>query len=132
MPRRTPPASTKQPTPSEQIRALGVVIEDMSSKMNVVVEAVTSMPGRWQADMSAMESRLSARIEVLESVVRQNSADIKQNSADIRQNSADIIALREQVAGLRHDFDHREELGRVSALETRVSAIESRLGIARR
>jgi len=143
----------KEPTTSEQIRALGVVMEDMRSQMALVVEATTSTRTELRAEMRDMRAELSERISVLESVVRQNSvdiqknsvdiqknsadiqknsADIQQNTTDIRQNSADILALREQVAGLRHDFDHRTELGRVSSLETRVSMIESRLGIPAR
>jgi hypothetical protein len=125
MPRRTPPRLTKEPTTSEQMRALGVVMEDMRSQMALVVEVATSTKTELCAEMREMKTELSERILVLEAVVRQNSADI-------RQNSADIINLREQVAGLRHDFDHRAELGRFSSLETRVSVIESHLGIPAR
>jgi hypothetical protein len=64
--------------------------------------------------------RLSQRIRVLEEVVRQNSADIRMNSVDIRD-------LRDEVARLRYDFDHRPELGKVAVLEGRVTALEQRV-----
>ena len=91
----------------------------------MVLEAVTGFERRLDAKIDATEARLSDRISVLEEVVRQNSRDILKNSADIR-------ALRDEVAGLRHDFEHRQELGRIDVLESRVSAIESRLAIPSR
>ena len=40
-------------------------------------------------------------------------------------------SLRAELTAFRHDFDHREDLGRLRALETRVTAIESKLGLPR-
>jgi chromosome segregation ATPase len=140
------PRGTKLPSRSETARAHGVLLEQLGSQMNVVLEAVTGFERRLDAKIDASEARLSDRISVLEEVVRQNSrdiqknseaiqknsADIQKNSEDIRRHSAEIRSLRDEVAGLRHDFDHRQELGRVDALEVRVSAIESRLGVLSR
>jgi hypothetical protein len=91
------PRGTKLPSRSETARAHGVLLEQLGSQMNVVLEAA-----------------------------------IQKNSEDLRRHSAEIRSLRDEVAGLRHDFDHRQELGRVDALEVRVSAIESRLGVLSR
>ena len=133
------PRGTKLPSRSETARAHGVLLEQLGSQMNVVLEAVTGFERRLDAKIDASEARLSDRISVLEEVVRQNSRDIQKNSEaiqknseDIRRHSAEIRSLRDEVAGLRHDFDHRQELGRVDALEVRVSAIESRLGVVSR
>ena len=126
------PRGTKLPSRSETARAHGVLLEQLGSQMNVVLEAVTGFERRLDAKIDASEARLSDRISVLEEVVRQNSRDIQKNSEDIRRHSAEIRSLRDEVAGLRHDFDHRQELGRVDALEVRVSAIESRLGVLSR
>jgi hypothetical protein len=116
--------------------AIGVMFEQLQSQMAVVLEAVTSTGQSLRAEMAACEARLSARIAVLEQVVRQSSEDIRRNSEEIRKNSEDIRALRDEVASLRaeltqlrHDFDHREERGRIDALERRVAALETRLGV---
>jgi len=98
------------------------VLERIESQMSAVVEAVTTSTQRLDAKIDAMGAQLSERISVLEQVVRQNSVDI-------RKNSEEIVALRNEVARLRHDFDHREERGRVDALEARVAALETRLGV---
>jgi hypothetical protein len=116
MPRRTPPHGPQPPTPIDDVlRAHGVVLEDIRSRMDLVVEAVTSTRADLKADLHALDVRLSERISVLEEAVRENSRDLR--------------AVREEVARLRYDFDHRQELGRVTALEARVSAIETRLGV---
>jgi hypothetical protein len=121
----------------EAVRELGVRLEDVQSQMRLVFEAVTSLGQQFDAKLSAVEARLSERISVLESVVRQNSEDIRKNSEDIRKNSEDIRKnsedirqLQEEVAQLRRDFDRRAELARVDALEQRVAQVEAKLGIA--
>jgi chromosome segregation ATPase len=132
-------------------RGRDVVLERIESQMQFVVEAVTGLREELVAKIDDLEARLSARISVLEEVVRQNSLDIKKNSEDIkknsedirrnsedikknsediRRNSEDIRVLREEVAQLRRDFEHRAELARMSALEERVARVEQKLGIA--
>jgi chromosome segregation ATPase len=134
------------PRAATSVRALGVVLEQMHSQMGVVVEAVTSMQAKLDKKLDAEEAirrfeiiedvvrqnsadirRLEARVSALEEAVRRNSEDIKKNSEDIKKNSEDIRELREQVAGLRHDFDHRSELTRISDLEGRVAELERRV-----
>lgn len=114
---------------SSTARAFTVVLERIESQMATVIEAVTTSSQRLDAKIDGLEARLSERISILEQVVRQNSLDIQKNSADILALQADIVSLRDEVARLRHDFDHREERGRVEALEVRVAALEARLGV---
>ena len=104
-------------------RAHDVVLERIESQMQVVVEAVVGMQQQLDTRLTALESRLSDRIAILEQVVRQNSEDIRKNSENIRQ-------LREEVALVRRDFERREELARVRTLEERVARMEAKLGIA--
>ena len=84
----------------------------------MVLQAVNGAEQRLDAKIDSAVAQLSDRISVLEEVVRNHSGEIR--------------ALRDEVAGLRHDFDHRQELGRVGALEARVSAIEARLAVRSR
>jgi hypothetical protein len=144
-----PPNHARKPRPqsvAEVIRAQGVVLEDIRSQMSVVLEAVTSTRTELKADMAALESRLSQRISVLEEVVRQNSNDIRALQGDVTALKGEVAGLKDEVAGLkgevaglkdevarlRYDFDHREEPGRLGALEVRVAAIEQRLRITPR
>jgi hypothetical protein len=119
---RKTPHETRPPTLAESVRAQGVMLEQLGSRMELVLEAVTGSEKRLDAKIDALEARLSERISVLEQVVRRNSEDNRKSSEDIR-------ALREELARLRYDFNHREERGRMDALEARVAALESRLGV---
>ena len=129
--RRAAPISSQD---AEGTRAHLVLLEDMKSQIQVVLEAVTSSREEVRRDLREVDERLGARINNLGEAVKQNSADIqqnsadiKQNSADIKQNSADIRIVREEVAGLRRDFDRRPELERMKALEDRVARVEAKV-----
>ena len=122
--RRAAPISSQD---AEGTRAHLVLLEDMKSQIQVVLEAVTSSREEVRRDLREVDERLGARINNLEAAVKQNSADIKQNSADIKQNSADIRIVREEVAGLRRDFDRRPELERMKALENPVARGETKV-----
>jgi methyl-accepting chemotaxis protein len=134
----------------EQVRATGVVVEQMQSGQRAILASLQNLKEGVQRDMIDLEARLAVRIENLESVVRehsaqirenseqvrklsvavqQNSEDIRKNSDDIRKNSAEIRALTDAVAKLRHDFEHRTERNRLESLEERVEALEVRAGI---
>jgi predicted RNase H-like nuclease (RuvC/YqgF family) len=121
--RRTDPMAARRttgarraPSTAESIRGFGVVLERVESQMAAVLEAVTSSSDRLDARIDTLEARLSERIAALEQVVRAHSERIS--------------GLENEVARLRHDFDHREERGRMEALELRVAALETRLGVA--
>ncbi len=99
---------------------MGALLESMDKKLDILSEGVVSVRQELIRRMDDGFKRVTDRIELLEGVVKQNSADIKQNSADIKE-------LREELARLRHDFDRREDLARIAALETRVTEIERKL-----
>ena len=128
--RNTRAARSQAGSSTDPTRAQNVLLEQLKSQMDGVLEAVTGSRAHLEAAMENLRKDLSERIRVLEEVVRQNSADIRQNSEDIRQNSADIRDLRDELARLRYDFDHRAELSRVAALESRVTALEKRVGVS--
>jgi hypothetical protein len=109
---------------------------DAVQKIGVIVEQI---PGQFRALHEGQRSeaeRLDRRIDALEKAMSEGFADlgrvVRQNSLDIQKNSDDIRALRQEITSLRHDFDHRSELGRVSDLEGRVATIERQLGIVPR
>lgn len=109
------------------IRALGVVLERVDANVRGLAEAVVSTREGLTTKMDDLERRLSDRIAILESVVRQHSVELRQQSEQIRQSSEEIRSLRVAVEGLRHDFDHRPEKAELTALERRVSALEARV-----
>jgi gas vesicle protein len=95
-----------------EIRALGVIVEHMSSKIDVLSEGFGGLREQITTEMAALERRLGDRIKVLEEVVAKNSEDIQRLSAE--------------VADLRARFDRRDD---TRELEERVAAIEKKLGI---
>ncbi len=64
-----------------EIRANGVVLEDVRAHMRGLAEAVTGLVGRTELD--ERDSRLSARITVVESAIVGNSNDIRENARRI-------------------------------------------------
>jgi|CXWL01.1.fsa_nt_gi uncharacterized protein YoxC len=120
--RSAPRKSTTRST-DDVLRAQNVLLEDLRSQMQFVLETVTGHYEELTRKIGDVETNLSARIAQLEQVVRKNSEDI-------RKNSEDIAALREEVFRLRHDFDHREDMKRTEALEARVRRVEEKLGLA--
>ncbi len=102
-----------------EVRAMGVMMERMDSNIRGLAEAVVSMGQSSSTQLAEVELRLSNRITVLESVVRENSVAIQKNSTDIRE-------LRLEVHALRRDFDHRAEARDIEKLDARVTALEAK------
>jgi predicted nucleic acid-binding Zn-ribbon protein len=105
---------------SDNIRAVGVSVERVESHVRGLAEALTSTREQLERKIDGVEERLSARIAVLEEVVRKNSEDI-------RRNSEDIQLLQTEVAGMRLQLARREKL---DDLDARVTTIEKRLGVS--
>ena len=117
---------------------MNVLLEDIQSKFEIVLEAVNSsrdyLDRKFEARFVAIEERLSN----LEFAVRQNSKDILALREDVNHLRKDVDLLRTDVDLLRKDFDHlrkdfdhlrkdfdqRQELQRIAALERRVDALE--------
>jgi len=128
--------AVRPPSVAASIRGFGVVLERMESQMSAVLEAVTSSSERLDTRIDALEARLSQRISALEDAVREHSERIsclEREVAGLQEEVAglqkEVAGLQKEVASLRHDFDHREERGRMDALEVRVAALEARLGL---
>jgi predicted RNase H-like nuclease (RuvC/YqgF family) len=110
--RKTFAGSMKRFVPSKtDVRAIGVVVERVESKLVALAEGVMSFRDGVRAEMADLEQRLSARISALEEAVRKNSEDLR--------------TLRVEVAELRLRFDQREL--RLEDLERRVSEVEKRV-----
>jgi len=121
-------SGTKQPTAKEIAHASGVRTEKVESDMKAVLEAVGGMREAMDERFRAVDDGLVAQARDIRDV----RDAMRTLSTDVRTNSSDIKALRAEVRDFRHDFDHREERGRVTALEERVSAIETQLSTASR
>ena len=132
MTRRSPATRTKALTTAEAIRAQSVLLEQLGSQMALVLESVTASRAEMDAKMTALEERLSQRIAILEEAVRGLAADNRGIRAELSRLGDQVTRLSDEVARLRYDFDHREERGRLDALDVRVTALEARLGIGSR
>jgi chromosome segregation ATPase len=89
----------------------GALLENIQSQQHAMLEAIQAMGDRLNRTMEERFASVEARLDMLESVVRQNSGDIN--------------ALREDVRSLRKDLEKRDE--RLSAVEDRVATLEKRL-----
>lgn len=89
-----------------------VLLEDIQSKLQVVLEAV-------HGSRQQLETKFEARFVAIEE--RLSNLEFA-----VRQSSLDILALREDLNQLRRDFQQRQELQRITALEQRVDALEKR------
>lgn len=96
MPRRRPARKPKTSIPDiEACRAHDVLLEQINSKMDAVVEAATSTKHDLRAEMGAMEERLSERIARVE-------AAVTHHSGEIRGLRSDLGRLRREFEDARH------------------------------
>ena len=148
MPKRKKPSVRSVDAAPEEIRGYGVILEEMRAQNRATIEAVETIRVTVEQRIDRFERDTQGRFTVLETAVRQNSADIRQNSADIlknsediRQNSADIrqntADIRQNTADIRQNSrdivtnseDIRTLTARVEALgslDRRVSDLERR------
>ena len=96
----------------QEFRHQGVLFEQLVSKVDAFGEGLVGLREHVTVEIRALRNELSARIALLEEVVRKNSGDLQDVKAD--------------VADLRRRFDRLE---RESDLEKRVAEVEKRLGI---
>ena len=101
-----------------------VLLEEMREQNKATIEAVWAAKNELRDEFGVRFERIEMRLDVLESVVRQNSADIKKNSEDIRKNSEDIIALGEELRRLAQVVSTKAEAEVVESLRLRIERIE--------
>lgn len=132
------------------LRQAIVRLQRIEQQSRTIYDAVVSTHRHLEAKLEEGFDRLNRRIDALEAAVRQNSEDIRklraavrQNTEDIRQNSEDIQKLRaevrqnsEDIQKLRADLytlslaiDRKADAEELAALESRVSALEQRVGV---
>ncbi|OGQ04798.1 MAG: hypothetical protein A2W61_04810 [Deltaproteobacteria bacterium RIFCSPLOWO2_01_44_7] len=95
-----PDASTK-----EYQHYNAVLLEEIRSQMNGVIETVQLTGQRLDEKIDGVEKRLTERLEIVEMVVRGNSEDIKKNSEDIKKNSEDIKKNTVTIQRLEQKLD---------------------------
>jgi DNA repair ATPase RecN len=106
MPDVTPPLS-------DEFGRVLVLLEDIRAQNKATIEAVESGRRETSLEIQRLEARLTARIEILEAVVRHHSEELR----GIR---LELTALKATVNNLESKVD------RLLALEARVTAIERR------
>jgi methyl-accepting chemotaxis protein len=121
----------------QDIRSLAVTVERVESHVQMLAEALTMTRESLERKIDEVDARLSARISVLEDVlrtlvidvrqnsedirtlvidVRKNSEDIRKNSEDIRKNSEDIRKNSEDIRKNSEDIELlRAEVGGMRA-----------------
>lgn len=116
----------------EKIQGLGVLLEHMDSKIDLVLELTQSTQTSLERKIDALDVRLTGEIHstqaavrsnreairTLEAAVGGNSEDIQALKAAVGGNSEEIIKNRQAIQGLDRKFDRFAE--RVDSLEARV------------
>ncbi|HEY6323686.1 MAG TPA: hypothetical protein VJA16_19260 [Thermoanaerobaculia bacterium] len=112
------------------------MLEEMRSLHRGTIEAVQSMRDELKRDIADLRENTDTRFQVLESAVRQNSADIQELRGDVRQNSAEIRTLQRDVRSLTDKVEQNstdirrldEKVDNPSGLEARVATLERQRG----
>ena len=81
----------------ERVPGNGVLLEEMRSQNRATIEAVEATRMALEDKIDTRGRETEHRLTILETAVRQNSADILKNGEDIRKNSDDIRVLTERV-----------------------------------
>ena len=115
-------SSIRSPADS-RLGRMNVLLEDIRQQNNAVMDALKATANLLERKMEERFSRIEMRLDVLEMVVRQNSADI-------RKNSEDIEALRVQLVRVNEILRTEDQENSVVALERRVRVLEDRLGVS--
>ncbi len=97
---------------SDNIRAVGASVERVESHVRGLAEALTSTREQLERKIDSLEARLTARIALLEDVVRQSSKDIQ--------------TLKLELIDMKLQLVRREKL---DELDARVAALEERFGV---
>ena len=100
------------------VRGDGVLLEEMRSQNRATIEAVEASRVALEAKIDTLGRETRGRLTILDTAVRQNSADILKNSVDILKNSSDIRKNSEDIRVLTQGV---EALG---PLDQRVSKLE--------
>jgi methyl-accepting chemotaxis protein len=105
----------------KRVRGNGFRLEEMRSQNRATIEAVEATRVALEAKIETVGRATGDRLTVLETAVRQNSADILKNSEDIRKNSEDISRNSEDIR--RNSEDIRKNGEDIRVLTERVDAL---------
>src|SRR5690349_14391661 len=81
----------------KRVRGNGVLLEEMRAQNRATIEAVEATRVALEGKIETLGRETGDRLTILETAVRQNSADILKNSEDIRKNSEDIRTNSEDI-----------------------------------
>lgn len=89
----------------EYLHYNAVLLEEIRSQMNAVIETVGLTKETLEAKIDGVEKRLTERIEIVEMVVRENSKDIQDIKIAVKENSKDIQGLTTAVKEIKQTLD---------------------------
>jgi chromosome segregation ATPase len=106
--------------------SVAILLEEIRSQNRATIEAVQAAQQTTDLHFGQLEARLTARIEVLEAVVRSNGTDIKDLKGDVNILKGDVGELKVDVKGLKGDVgelkvDVKDLKGDVRELRTAVT-----------
>lgn len=119
--RKKKSAGKRAPPPAENdpMGRVELLLEAMRADNRATYEALVTFSQSMDRKLADLRAELTARLDVLEAVVRQNSRDI-------RKNSEDILRLDQSVREMREDLALKASRADLEKLEKRVAALEQR------
>ncbi len=104
----------KSPTkPSETVEHYNaILLEDIKSKMELVIEGMQTVETRLTCRMDGMETRLMGEIDMLKLAVTVHSGEIKELRSEVKDIRSEVKDIRSEVKDIKFEMQ---------AVETRLS-----------
>lgn len=97
------------PTEKDQLHYNAVLLEEIRSQMNAVIETVEVTGANLNEKIDGVEKRLTARIEVIEIVVKGNSAKLKEHDKQFEKIDQRFEKIETKLKEHDQRFDRLEE-----------------------
>lgn len=93
------------PTEKEQIRYNAVLLEEIRSQTNAVIETVDLTRTTLEEKIDGVEKRLTDRIEIVEMVVKANSAKLQEHDLRFEKIDQRFDGLEKDVKEIKQKLD---------------------------
>ena len=124
-------AATKARSKAPSRSAIGrveLMLEHLSDKMDLLIETVGANRDEAKRDLAELRQELVARLDVLESVVREHSRILGEHSRILDEHGRLLHEHSAELQAIRGEIGQMVTRGELLRLESRVIALETRLG----
>ena len=98
------------PTPKEQSHYNAVLLEEVRSQMNTVIETMEVNHTQLNEKIDGVEMRLTDRIEIVETVVKRNSAKLQEHDQRFDRLETDVKEIKAKLDDVAGKVDRHDEV----------------------